>query len=75
MSSTRPPVEVCSDGAEGIACWFLEPDYNQETFAVRHAYFLGADDTYKALRTRLKARSTLTPARRSIAIFRARTIR
>lgn len=47
--------EVRSDGPEGIACWFLDTDYNGESFFVRHAYFLGANDPYKALKTTLKA--------------------
>jgi adenine-specific DNA-methyltransferase len=47
--------EVRSDGAEGIACWFIDTDYNEESFFVRHAYFLGASDPYKALKTTLKA--------------------
>jgi len=47
--------EVRSDGADGIACWFLDTDYNEESFFVRHAYFLGAGDPYKALKTTLKA--------------------
>jgi adenine-specific DNA-methyltransferase len=47
--------EVRSDGAEGIACWFIDTDYNEESFFVRHAYFLGANDPYKALKTSLKA--------------------
>ena len=47
--------EVRSDGAEGIACWFIDTDYNEEAFFVRHAYFLGANDPYKALKTTLKA--------------------
>jgi adenine-specific DNA-methyltransferase len=47
--------EVRSDGAEGIACWFIDTDYNEEAFFVRHAYFLGASDPYKALKTTLKA--------------------
>lgn len=47
--------EVRSDGAEGIACWFLDTDYNEESFFVRHAYFLGANDPYKALKSTLKA--------------------
>ncbi|BCX88257.1 adenine-specific DNA-methyltransferase [Methylomarinovum tepidoasis] len=47
--------EVRSDGPEGIACWFIDTDYNQESFFVRHAYFLGAGDPYKALKTTLKA--------------------
>jgi adenine-specific DNA-methyltransferase len=33
--------EVRSDGAEGIACWFIDTDYNEESFFVRHAYFPG----------------------------------
>ena len=47
--------EVVSDGADGIACWFLDTDYNEESFFVRHAYFLGANDPYSALKTTLKA--------------------
>jgi len=47
--------EVRSDGAEGIACWFIDTDYNEESFFVRHAYFLGSNDPYKALKTTLKA--------------------
>ena len=47
--------EVRSDGAERIACWFIDTDYNEESFFVRHAYFLGANDPYKALKTTLKA--------------------
>jgi adenine-specific DNA-methyltransferase len=47
--------EVRSDGAEGIACWFVDDDYNEESFFVRQAYFLGANDPYKSLKTTLKA--------------------
>jgi len=47
--------EVRSDGADGIACWFIDTDYNEESFFVRHAYFLGANDPYRALKTTLKA--------------------
>ena len=47
--------EVRSDGPEGIACWFIDTDYNEESFFVRHAYFLGANDPYGALKTTLKA--------------------
>ena len=47
--------EVRSDGADGIACWFIDTDYNEESFFVRHAYFLGTNDPYKALKTTLKA--------------------
>ena len=47
--------EIRSDNADGIACWFVDTDYNEESFFVRHAYFLGANDPYKALKTTLKA--------------------
>ena len=47
--------EVRSDGPEGIACWFIDTDYNEESFFVRHAYFLGQNDPYTALKTTLKA--------------------
>ena len=47
--------EVRSDGPDGIACWFIDTDYNEESFFVRQAYFLGANDPYKALKTTLKA--------------------
>lgn len=47
--------EVRSDSADGIACWFIDTDYNEESFFVRHAYFLGAGGPYKSLKTTLKA--------------------
>jgi adenine-specific DNA-methyltransferase len=47
--------EVVSSGTDGIALWMIDTDYNEESFFVRHAYFLGANDPYKALKTTLKA--------------------
>jgi adenine-specific DNA-methyltransferase len=47
--------EIRSDGPDGIACWFIDTDYNEESFFVRQAYFLGANDPYGALKTTLKA--------------------
>ena len=47
--------EVVSSGTEGIACWMIDTDYNRESFFVRHAYFLGQNDPYSALKTTLKA--------------------
>ncbi len=47
--------EIESSNADGIACWFIDTDYNEESFFVRHAYFLGANDPYKSLKTTLKA--------------------
>jgi adenine-specific DNA-methyltransferase len=42
-------------GPDEIACWFIDTDYNEESFFVRHAYFLGAGDPYGSLKTTLKA--------------------
>jgi adenine-specific DNA-methyltransferase len=47
--------KVRSDNSDGIACWFIDTDYNEESFFVRHAYFLGANDPYSSLKTSLKA--------------------
>ena len=48
--------EVGSDGADGIACWFIDTDYNEESFFVRHAYFLGANDPYKCAQDHAQGR-------------------
>ncbi len=47
--------EIRSDGPEGIASWSIDTDDNEESFVVRDAYFLGANDPDKALKTTLKA--------------------
>jgi adenine-specific DNA-methyltransferase len=47
--------KVESSSTDEIACWFIDTDYNEESFFVRHAYFLGANDPYKSLKTTLKA--------------------
>ena len=47
--------EVRAGGTDDIAAWFIDTDYDEESFFVRHAYFLGANDPYKALKTTLKA--------------------
>ena len=48
--------EVRSDETDDIACWFVDTDYNEESFFVRQAYFLGASsDPYRSLKTTLKA--------------------
>ena len=47
--------EVCGGGADGIACWFIDADYNEESFFLRHACFLGANGPCKAPKTTLKA--------------------
>jgi adenine-specific DNA-methyltransferase len=47
--------EIRSHSTNDIACWFIDTDYNDESFFVRHAYFLGAGDPYEQLRRALKA--------------------
>ena len=47
--------EIRSDTTDEIACWFIDTDYNEESFFVRHAYFTGADEPYKKLQRALKA--------------------
>ncbi len=44
-----------SNSTDDIACWFIDTNYNGESFFVRDAYFTGAGDPYKALKTALKA--------------------
>ena len=46
---------IRSSDTNGIAAWFIDTDYNEESFFVRHAYFLGANDPYKSLKTALQA--------------------
>ncbi|MCY3751446.1 MAG: site-specific DNA-methyltransferase, partial [Gammaproteobacteria bacterium] len=47
--------EVRASGKDEIAAWFIDTNYNQESFFVRHAYFMGANDPYKSLKTSLKS--------------------
>ncbi|HQT65698.1 MAG TPA: site-specific DNA-methyltransferase [Acidocella sp.] len=47
--------DIRSNDTAGIAAWFIDTDYNEESFFVRHAYFLGANDPYNSLKTALKA--------------------
>jgi adenine-specific DNA-methyltransferase len=47
--------EVRSSDVNDIACWFIDTDYNAESFFVRHAYFLGSNDPYERLRKTLKS--------------------
>ncbi|MDQ0511890.1 site-specific DNA-methyltransferase [Ancylobacter amanitiformis] len=47
--------QIESSDADDIAVWFIDTDYDYENFRVRHAYFPGANDPYKALKTTLKA--------------------
>ena len=47
--------EVRASGKDDIAAWFIDTNYNEESFFVRHAYFMGANDPYKSLKTALRA--------------------
>jgi adenine-specific DNA-methyltransferase len=47
--------EIRSDDTDAIACWFIDTNYNGESFFVRDAYFTGANDSYRRLRQALKA--------------------
>ena len=40
---------------DDIACWFIDTNYNDESFFVRHAYFTGADEPYEKLKRALRA--------------------
>ncbi len=47
--------EVRSGTTDDIACWFIDTNYNGESFFVRHAYFTGASDPYAQLKRALRA--------------------
>ena len=47
--------QIRSHSTNDIACWFIDTDYNEESFFVRHAYFTGADQPYDKLKRALKA--------------------
>nr|WP_236691024.1 DNA methyltransferase [Levilinea saccharolytica] len=47
--------EIRSSSTDDIACWFIDTDYNGESFFVRHAYFTGADQPYEKLKRALRA--------------------
>ncbi len=47
--------EIRNSSTDDIACWFIDTDYNGESFFVRHAYFTGADQPYDKLKRALRA--------------------
>lgn len=47
--------EIRNSSTDDIACWFIDTDYNGESFFVRHAYFIGADEPYEKLKRALRA--------------------
>ena len=46
--------QIRSSSTDDIACWFIDTDYNSESFFVRHAYFTGADKPYEKLKRALR---------------------
>ena len=47
--------QIRSSSTDDIACWFVDTNYNGESFFVRHAYFTGADEPYEKLKRALRA--------------------
>ena len=47
--------QIRNSSTDDIACWFIDTDYNGESFFVRHAYFTGADEPYDKLKRALRA--------------------
>jgi adenine-specific DNA-methyltransferase len=47
--------QIRSASTDDIACWFIDTNYNGESFFVRHAYFTGADEPYDKLKRALRA--------------------
>jgi adenine-specific DNA-methyltransferase len=47
--------QVRSSSTDEIACWFIDTNYNEESFFVRHAYFTGADKPMDKLMKAMKA--------------------
>ena len=47
--------EIRSASTDDIACWFIDTNYNGESFFVRHAYFTGADEPCEKLKRALRA--------------------
>ena len=47
--------EIRSSSTNDIACWFIDTNYNGESFFVRHAYFTGANQPYEKLKRALKS--------------------
>ena len=47
--------QIRSASTDDIACWFIDSNYNGESFFVRHAYFTGAEEPYDKLQRTLRA--------------------
>ncbi|MDE0044107.1 MAG: DNA methyltransferase, partial [Candidatus Poribacteria bacterium] len=47
--------EIRSASTYDIACWFIDTNYNGESFFVRHAYFTGGQEPFSKLKRTLRA--------------------
>lgn len=47
--------QIRNSSTDDIACWFIDTEYNGESFFVRHAYFTGAGEPYDKLKRALRA--------------------
>jgi adenine-specific DNA-methyltransferase len=47
--------QVRSSSTDEIACWFIDTNYNEESFFVRHAYFTGVDSPMEKLQKAMKS--------------------
>lgn len=47
--------EIRSSSIKDIACWFIDTNYDGNSFFVRHAYFTGAGNPYDKLKRALRA--------------------
>src|SRR5262249_35569954 len=46
--------QIRNSSTDDIACWFVDTNYNGESFFVRHAYFTGKDEPYDKLKRALR---------------------
>jgi len=47
--------QIRTSSTDDVACWFIDTNYDGESFFVRHAYFTGADEPYEKLKRALRA--------------------
>jgi adenine-specific DNA-methyltransferase len=47
--------QIRSSSVDDVACWFVDTNYNGESFFVRDAYFTGAGDPYAQLKRSLRS--------------------
>jgi adenine-specific DNA-methyltransferase len=47
--------QIRSSSTDDIACWFIDTEYDGDSFFVRHAYFTGAEEPYEKLKRALRS--------------------